>query len=393
MKSRQGIIEIIHKSALKFLVPLTPKETYATILGEAIKLVKADSGVIHLYINKEFKAVYASLKKFYTIKPRKKGNVFEAFMRKKPIIAQAKDFRKAHQELRYRHIKSAIFIPLSNKNRSIGVLVLNSRKEEYFTSREREILKLFGSLASMAIVKSQLYDEVKEALEARDLLISMAAHEFRTPLTAVSGYAQLLYTKFAGSNTTTSRWVEELNWECRRLTILANELLEVERISVGDFHYIFKECVLAEIVDAALKDFRFNHPDYKILLKNKLVSGQDRIIGDFDKLLQVVNNLLDNAAKFSSSDQPILVSLKEQSADVVLIIKDSGRGIPQKDLHNIFEKFYRVSNHSREGMGLGLFLAKNIISQHGGIISISSKELKGTTVEIKLPQAKYGISS
>lgn len=390
MKSRFEILETIHKSALKFLVPLTPKETYATILDEALELVKATSGAIHLYTGQDFKVVYASLKKFYTIRPRKEGNIYKAFTSNKSIIAKAKDLKKAHKELRHLQIKSSIFIPLSNKNSSIGVLALNSNKEAHFTLREKDILKLFGSLASLAIVKAQLYNDMKEALQARDLLVAMAAHELRTPITTIHGYAQLLQKKLANGNPTVSKWIEELNWECKRLTILANDMLETERIRVGDFSYHLKEHVLIEIVDAAIKNFHFTHPNYKILINNKVLVGQDFIIGDFDKLLQVLNNLLDNAAKFSSSDLPILISLRAQSRNVVLTIRDKGKGIPQKDLPHIFEKFYRVDNHSREGMGLGLFLAKNIISQHGGTIQLISKESQGTTVKIKLPKAKYG---
>lgn len=393
MKTQDRILEAIYRSALKFLSPLNPDETYKTILNEAIKLVKADSGAIHLYIQKEFKVVYASLEQFYTIAPRRKGHTFQAFVTKKPVISGIDDIKRAHKELRNLQIKSAIFIPLSNKNKSIGVLALNSGKEEYFSSRELEILKLFGSLASLAIVKSQLYDEVNKALGARDLLISMTAHELRTPITTISGYIQLLQSRLSGVNVMESRWIKELRWESQRLALLVNELLEVERIKAGQFLYHFRECSLRAILSQVLKDFGFNHPDHKIIQIDKVEKNDDRIIGDFDKLLRVINNLLDNAAKFSLPEQVITITLKPQLRNIILSIKDKGIGIPGKDMPYIFEKFYRIGNHSREGMGLGLFLAKSIISQHDGIISIKSKENTGTTVSIKLPKAKYGIKS
>ncbi len=390
MKYRNKILEDIYKSTLKFLTTLNPDQTYATVLNEAIKLVKADSGSIHLYIQNKFKVVYATLEKFYSITPRKKGNVYKAFITKKPVIADISSFIKAHSELNDLNIKSTIFIPLSNKNNSIGVLALNSSKEEYFSKKEQEILKLFGSLASLAIIKSQLYNEAKKALDSRDSLISMTAHELRTPLTTVGGYIQLLQNKFSDKNTVESRWVKELLWESQRLNILVNEMLEIGRIEEGNFVYNWEECSLKEILTQALNDFSFNHPKHKILKIDKIRANKDKIIGDCSKLLQVVNNLLDNAAKFSPSDKNITVILEEQQQNVVLNIKDKGCGIPKKDIPYIFEKFYRVTNHTREGMGLGLFLAKNIITQHCGTITVQSKENIGTTLKIQIPKIKYG---
>lgn len=389
MKYRNKILEEIYKSTLKFLTPLNPDQTYATVLNEAIKLVKADNGAIHLCIQNKFKVVYASLDKFYSIKPRKKGNIHKAFTSKEIVIAGVSNFIGAHNQLRDLNIKSAIFIPLSNKNSSIGVLALNSGKEEYFSRKEQEILKLFGSLASLAITKAQLYSEAKKALESRDSLISMTAHELRTPLTTVGGYIQLLQNKFSSADTIEGKWIKDLAWESQRLNILVNEMLEIDRIEAGNFLYNWKECSLKEILSQALNEFSFNHPKYKILMIDKVKKDKDKIIGDFTKLLQVVNNLLDNAAKFSSPDKNITIILKEQSQNIVLIIKDKGCGIPKKDITHVFEKFYRVSNHTREGMGLGLFLTKNIITHHSGIITIQSKENIGTTIKIKIPKIKY----
>ncbi len=112
-----NILERIYKAGLKLLIPSTLEETYSTIVDEAVKLVGADNGIIHLEVDGEFKVVYATFPAFYNIKPRKKANVYKAFTTQLPIVADITDIGKAHPELRKLSIKSAVFIPLSYQNK------------------------------------------------------------------------------------------------------------------------------------------------------------------------------------------------------------------------------------------------------------------------------------
>src|SRR5260221_3851234 len=174
-------LEKIYKAGLKFLDPLDPQQTYATIIEEAVKLVKADYGSIALQEDGEFKKVYSTSPVWFKSEVRKKANAYKVFTTGKPIILGASKTNKAHPELDEIGIKSSILIPLSYRKKAIGVLIVNSRKVQHFGENELEVLKLFGSQASLAIRKTQLYNETKQALETRDLFISMAAHELRTP--------------------------------------------------------------------------------------------------------------------------------------------------------------------------------------------------------------------
>ncbi len=102
-------------------------------------------------------------------------------------------------------------------------------------------------------------------------------------------------------------------------------------------------------------------------------------------------NLVENGLKYSPPDSEIIISLSFKSPCFILKVKDRGTGIASKDLNRVFEGFYRGENSQQEGMGLGLFLAKNIIERHRGDIKIHSKLNKGTTVEVRLPKASsYG---
>lgn len=385
----ENVLQKINKASLKFLEPLDLKETYAIIVKEAIKLVDANYGSLALEEEGEFKDVYSTLP--IKVKQRKNGFKYKAFKESKVLVIYNKEsekFKKAHPEFNKTNIKSILLIPLSYKRKSIGVLIVNSEKKEYFTKKELGILLLFGSFASLAIKNVQFYTEMKQAVEIRNIFMSMAAHEFRTPLTTISGYVQLLNSKLSSSDSQQAKWVKELLWESNRLTSLVNELLEVNRIKAGQFEYNWSECSLKSVIQTAMNNLSFSYPNRKIEFKNKLNKKQDLVIGDFNKLLQVLINILENAAKFSLENTKIVITLMYKYPDLVIRVKDYGKGIEEKDKSMIFHEFYKANKETDEGMGLGLFLAKTIIKQHHGDISFKSKVNKGTTVELKLPKAK-----
>lgn len=383
-----NILERIYKSGLKLLVPSDPQATYKTIVDEVMRLVKADNGSIFLFTDGHLIRRYTTSDHFKEIKPRKKGWVHRVFVTSKPIIAQIDELSKVHPELISIGVKSVIFLPLSYKGKSIGVLTVQSNQPAQFEEKELEIMRLFGSMASMAIRKAQLYDEINQALETRDLFISMAAHELRTPLTTISGYSQLLNTRLAGMGTSESRWAEQLSNECMRLSLLVNELLEVNKIKLGHLQYHLKEVRVRSVIYRLIENFKFSYPHYEINFEDSLNEQEDWVIGDFDKLLQAFSNLLDNSAKFSSPEDPVLISLKKKGGYFNVIIKDKGRGVSKKDLPRIFDRFFVGSNHKTEGMGLGLFLVKNIIDRHHGKISLKTAEGRGTTVVVRIPALK-----
>lgn len=383
------ILEKVYNSGLRLLSHLELEETYKLIAEEGMKLVNADYSSILLEKNGQLKRVYATSPVLFQIKPRQRGYMYSVFKTHKPLILASRSTVKIHPEIKALNINSDLIVPMTNRNKTIGVLTFMSKEIDFFTKKDINTLKLFGQMATLAIRKAELYDETRKALESRDLFISMAAHELRTPITTISGYTQLLHTRLAGSNTQESRWVEELLSETTRLTSLVNELLEAERIKTGQFHYVFHTYSLREIIRRAAVNFNFTYPNSKLALKD-LLNQDDTVIGDFDKLLQALGNVLENSAKFSAPGKEIILTVSQNSRYSMIKVRDQGQGIAKKDLIGIFEKFYRASNQSQEGMGLGLFLAKSIIDAHKGKIKIRSQENKGTEVEIKLPRIKHG---
>lgn len=384
-------LERIHKAGLRFLVPLTSEETYKTITEEAIKLVKADFAIIYLERDGELERVFASSPKVKHTYIRHNGFTYRAFNSHSPYVISEKKLQKVHPEVAKLGIRSTILIPLTYKNKSIGVLSVDSKKSEFFTKKELLILKLFGSTVSLALRKTQLYDETKKALELRDLFISIASHELRTPLTSLNGYIQLLYSRFQKKDTPEANWVKELYEESKRLTNLVSELLEINRIKQGELHFVFQEAALHEIIEKAVERYKFVDHTHTIIIENNVKGSDDIVIGDFNKLLQVISNLINNAIKFSPDKASIVISLSKVKKMLLVRVADSGEGIDATDLPKLFQEFYKGANSLREqkeGLGMGLMLAKHIVAAHKGTIEILSEKARGTVVEVKLPGIK-----
>ncbi|CAN5195781.1 hypothetical protein BH11PAT1_BH11PAT1_2350 [soil metagenome] len=384
-----NILEKINQASLKFLEPLSAESLFKNIVEEAIKLVDAEYGSILLEEKNEFKRIYASSPLAYKTVSRKNGNTYKSFTERKVIISNIGKIAKFHPELEENGIKSSIFIPLSYQGKAIGVLVVNSKHEIQQTAREFKVLTLFGSLATLAIKKTQLYDETKKALETRDLFISLASHELRTPLTSINGYIQLLHKKLSKQENSEGKWIRELSDECQRLTNLVKELLEINRIKQGQLQFNLRESNMHDIIDKAIGRLKFSYLNRDITFINNTTGKEDEIIGDSDKLLQMMSAFLSNAAKFSNNDTSITIELTTQKKYVVVTIADNGEGIDAQDLARIFEEFYKAPHNLKEGMGIGLMLAKHIINYHRGEVKVKSKRGKGTIIELKLPKINY----
>lgn len=384
----ENSLDQIYNSAEKFLTPLTLEETYARIINELIQLSGCFGGVILLYKNQHWHTAYSNIP-LPKVKTRKKGYTYHAFKLGKPLVVSFKDVANVHPEYKKISWKRSIFIPLSYSKKKLGVLVLLQKTGEKPDQKKLNMLKVFSSLATMAIKKTQLTEEIKNALDTRELFISMAAHELRTPLTTINAYIQLLQKKIPNKETISEEWIMQLVKANKRLNKLIHELLQAEQIKKGKLNYNYQEINLEETICQAVIDFKFFNPAHKLILINKL-GDNNLILGDPDKLLQVFNNVLNNAAKFSKEESKIKLTLENKQLSFIIQVKDQGVGIEKKDLDKIFQKFYKGSQEDREGLGLGLYLTKQIIKKHKGHIVINSgPNNKGTIVKIILPQLKH----
>jgi signal transduction histidine kinase len=374
----------IYESVLKFLTSQTLPETYKTAVREAIKLSRSEYGTLYLAQSDTLQKVYTTVPLGLRTEPRKHGLTYKTFRSGKLLVLSGTQLQKTQLQ-KHTDIKSLVLIPLAYHHKTLGVLTLQAKETGHFTKERLEILKLFGALVSLAVQKNQSYNEARAALRTRDLFISMAAHELRTPTTTIQGYIQMIKKKLVKKENVPNKWVGILASEALRLNNLLSELLQVDQIKTGQFRYEWKNNSLREIIRRAIATSQINHPYHRIVFEDKLNGAKDILLSDFDKLLQSIVNLINNSAKFSPSNSQIKILLSYQDPYFKIAVRDQGRGIPKRDLPHVFEGFYKGKNSTKGGMGLGLFLAEHIVQRHKGFIAITSRVGKGTTAEINLP--------
>lgn len=379
--STQDLLEKIYQASLKLLKPVTLRDTYKSIVNEALQLTGGKYGSI--FLNRDtLRRIYTTNESLYKIIPRHLGRTYQAFNTNKASYYHVKNKREPHPELEGMGIKTVIYIPLTNSH-TIGVLNILVDTHITLSDKHLSILNLFGSMASMAILKAQLYEQEKHARETRDLFISMAAHELKSPLTAIHSYIQLLLNKIQKKELPKLQWVEELESSSRRLNSLFDELLHKDVIQSGKLHFSFRSQHLSEIIKRTVREFTSNHPDRKIKVQQNI--RNDLLLADSSKLIQAFINILNNAVKFSPVNSLITIHLSQKNDKFIIKFKDEGKGISPTDLPHVFERFYK-GEEENEGLGLGLFLTKKIIEQHEGTIELSSKLNVGTVITISLPQ-------
>ena len=215
-------------------------------------------------------------------------------------------------------------------------------------------------------------------------LVSTVSHELRTPLSSVLGFTELLLSKEMDEKKQT-RYLETIHKEALRLTNLINDFLDLQRMEAGQQFYQMTAVPLTELAIETIESFQLNNEHF-IHIRNELTT--DEVYADYDRIVQVMTNLLSNSIKFSPNGGDIDILLKNNDQQAFVSITDHGMGIPAEQVDKLFEKFQRLDNsYSRNigGTGLGLAICREIIEQHGGRIWIESKENIGTTVSFSLP--------
>ncbi len=380
----------INKSMIALVDTKVDNQLYIHISETAKNLVGADYVKLCLVIKDRLKNSYCSdeVIKPYTLISNK--NFTKLLSAQKILSLTQKDIQKLQVKKFPREIKSILVVPLFHSKEMLGTIFLyflNERSK--LTQNEYELLALYSHAVVLALNKAKLQEESHKALEIRDRFISLASHELRTPLTSIHGYIQLLHKRMKDKDTLESRWTNELYIESIRLTTLVKELLDVNRIKQGQFDFVFSEVPLQEVVTRALDRYRFTDSTHNFEFQCKLTNHESRVVGDFDKLVEMVSGLLGNAIKFSKPGEKITIVLRNDHGMLSLEVTDKGKGISKHDLNSIMNGFYKPEYASYiEGMGVGLMLAHHIIENHRGKLKIKSKENIGTAVTVSLPTIK-----
>lgn len=235
--------------------------------------------------------------------------------------------------------------------------------------------------------------KLQEIDKMKSDFISVVSHELRTPLTTIKAFVGLILMKPEMHSQQRAKLASTINLEADRLTRLIEDLLDLARIEADSMKWRFEELSIEDVIMQSLEYMRPLLENKRLHLTTKFNSPVPVLLGDRDRLAQVVTNIISNAIKFTPAGGSIHLAVHAESApaaQIVVEISDTGLGIPAQDLERIFEKFQRSGDqltNTIEGSGLGLAIARQIVEYHGGRIWATSIHGKGSTFTFIVPLA------
>lgn len=271
---------------------------------------------------------------------------------------------------------------------AVSINAMAELLEQSYSKLEERVRLRTAELEKLVKENERLYEEARSAVEVRDEFLSIASHELRTPLTSLALQLQLVALKSRSVKSETdlhilSEYSEKSLRSAKRLTQLLDELLDLTRLRLGKFEVKRERCDLASIVSdvAAALGFEAARKGSEIHLH---VDGSVIGLFDFIRINQVVTNLLSNAIKYGDG-KPISVWVNRAESRALIKVQDHGIGISPENQSRIFDRFERADGEAlAHGLGLGLYIAKQIVDVHGGQIRVESEPGKGSVFTVEL---------
>jgi signal transduction histidine kinase len=287
---------------------------------------------------------------------------------------------------------SVLIAPITRGPQFLGLLLVADRAGRApFTDEDLNLLLALAGQATVAVENLRLHDEVKRAnqkLQEYDRLksefVGIVAHDFRRPLMAIRGFAELVLEEPELTLEARQEFMRTVISETEHLALLANDTLLITQIETGQFSFNFSEIELGPFILDAVP---LGLSDHSVLMD--VPPGFPTIVADPERLRQVLINLTTNAIKYSPDGGSITVRCRERgSHHVVIEVIDHGMGIPPEQVGRLFQKFERVNTEKHmaiSGTGLGLYICRLIVEGHGGQIWVESEVGKGSTFGLVVP--------
>jgi signal transduction histidine kinase len=289
-------------------------------------------------------------------------------------------------------LQSLIVAPITRGPTILGLLGVADRTGRApFSDDDLNLLLALAGQATIAVENLRLHDELKKAnvlLQEYDRLksefVGIVAHDFRRPLMAIRGFAELTLEEQDLPPATRQEFMRTVISETDHLALLANDTLLITQIETGQLSFNFRE---VDVGPFLLEAVPLGLSDNSVLLD--VPQGFPRIWADPDRLRQVLANLISNALKYSAPGESIVVRVRERGTQhIVIEVVDHGLGIPPEQIGKLFQKFARVRTEEHlkvSGTGLGLYICRLIVEGHGGQIWVESEPAKGSTFGMALP--------
>lgn len=248
--------------------------------------------------------------------------------------------------------------------------------------------RIYEQNRKLSEMQKSLLEEIefrKEAERKKDEFISIASHELKTPLTSVKGYVQLLERSInKGDAETVKKHLGKAQVQLEKLNSLIADLLDISKIESGKLKFNKQFFSIDQLLENVVEVMHQSNPDFKIVIDGKV---GEQIFADEMRIEQVIVNFLTNAIKYSPGTNQVLLTVKVANQQLHLTVKDYGIGMLEEQLNHVFDKFYRVEETSQrfQGLGIGLYIASEIIKRHGGKIGVSSVYGEGSEFYFSIP--------
>jgi signal transduction histidine kinase len=288
---------------------------------------------------------------------------------------------------------SEMIVPLIARGRTLGALTLataDSRRR--YGQNDLLLAQELAGRSALALDNARLYSLARQAVQLRDQFLASVSHDLKSPLATIRGQAQLLRRaarlKRAGGSPSVDEGLARIEVTVDRMGSMIDELLDVARLELGrPLELARRRMDLVALARQVVSDHQQQSQRHIIQL-----AGESELIGEWDpqRLQRVLDNLLSNALKYSPEGGMVTVAIvrdeDDAGASAILSVRDQGVGIPTADLPRIFEAFQRAQNVARiGGSGVGLAVALQIVAQHGGTLTVDSREGYGSTFTVRLP--------
>lgn len=235
---------------------------------------------------------------------------------------------------------------------------------------------------------NQMSDAIKEEDDRRKEFLGNVSHELRTPISYIKGYSEAILDGTISERVDTEKYLQLIHREAERMQRLVRDLLDLAQLEGKSLPMNKQPLALAQLIEETLEKFE-PFLEEKNLVLQKDLDPEVIIMGDQDRIEQVVQNIVENAIRYSPETEKIEILLEQTKGNTCMIsIRDHGIGIPKKDLHRIGERFFRIDKaRTRQygGTGLGIAIVQKIVQLHDGDLNLESEEGAGTTVYIKFP--------
>jgi signal transduction histidine kinase len=375
---------------------------YAHLSRHSAEMLKAERGLVLLY-DGERRQLVGQAPAFGLLPEQVKRVRYSVdgeadsrwnFRKNGPLLsnkAQA-DTRLLPELVSELQLQSLMVAPITRGPKILGLLAVADRVGRApFSDEDLNLLIALAGQATIAVENLRLHEEIKKAnalLQEYDRLksefVGIVAHDFRRPLMAIRGFAELVAEEPDLAPETRVEFMRTVINETDHLALLANDTLLITQIETGQLSYNFRE---VDVGPFLLEAVGLGVSDHSVLMD---VPPQfPKIWADPDRLRQVLNNLVSNACKYSSPGSSVVVKVRERGTQhIVIEVVDHGLGIPPEQVGKLFQKFARVrtDDHLKvSGTGLGLYISRLIVEGHGGQIWVESELGKGSTFGLALP--------